>query len=54
MSRLLNIDLLQADVERHSAQHDVSISAIGPFPSGGTHLGCVRLEEAEEMRQSFL
>lgn len=24
-----------------------------PLPSGGTHLVCVRLEEAEEMRQVF-
>ncbi|EQB16305.1 hypothetical protein [Novosphingobium lindaniclasticum] len=53
MSRLLNIDLPPADVERQCAEHHVSISAIEPLPSGGTHLVCVRFEEAEEMRQVF-
>lgn len=53
MSRLLNIDLPAADVERQCAEHKVSISAIEPLPSGGTHLVCVRQEEAEEMRQVF-
>jgi hypothetical protein len=53
VSRLLNIDLPQADVERQCAEHRVSISAIEPLPSGGTHLVCIRLEGAEEMRQVF-
>ena len=53
MSRLLNIDLPQADVERQCTEHHVSISAIEPLPSGGTHLVCVRPEGAEKMRQVF-
>lgn len=53
MSRLLNIDLPQADVERQCAEHHVSVSAIEPLPGGGTHLVCVRPEGAEEMRQLF-
>lgn len=53
MSRLLNIDLPQADVERQCAEHHVSISAIEPLPHGGTHLVCMRPEGAEEMRQVF-
>lgn len=53
MSRVLNIDLPQADVERLCAKHRVSISAIEPLPGGGTHLVCVRPEETEQMRQVF-
>ncbi|MGO4170522.1 hypothetical protein [Novosphingobium sp. YAF33] len=53
MSRLLNIDPPQAKVERQCAKHLVSVSAMEPFPGGGTHLVCVRPEGTEETPQLF-
>ncbi|WP_260924621.1 hypothetical protein [Novosphingobium sp. 9] len=53
MSRLLNIDLPEAEVEKACAAHNVAISAIEPLPSGGTHLVCILPEGADTMRQVF-
>lgn len=47
----MNIALPQAEVEAKCASANVRISAIETLPSGGTHLVCVTIEGADEMRQ---
>lgn len=49
----MNVMLPEADVAAMCARFDVSISAIEPLPSGGTHLVCTRGEGADEMRLHF-
>lgn len=53
MSRAINLRLPEADVRAQCAQGGVSISAIEPLPSGGTHLVCTTGEGADEIRLRF-
>ena len=46
----MNINLPEASVEKRCLDCGVSISAIEPLPSGGTHLVCTTSEGADEMR----
>jgi len=50
MSRALNIQLSEADVRARCHESGVSISAIEPLQSGGTHLVCTTGDGADEMR----
>ncbi len=50
MSRAINLKLPEANVRKRCDESGVSISAIEPLPSGGTHLVCTTSEGAEEMR----
>jgi len=50
MSRAINLSLPPANVLQRCAESGISISAIEPLPSGGTHLVCATGEGAEEMR----
>lgn len=50
MSRAMNIKLPEAEVVQHCAAAAVKISAIETLPSGGTHLVCLNIEGADEMR----
>jgi hypothetical protein len=53
MSRALNLRLSEAEVRTHCATVGVSISAIEPLPSGGTHLVCTTGDGADEIRLRF-
>jgi hypothetical protein len=53
MSRAMNIKLPQAEVTAQCAAAKVAISAIETLPSGGTHLVCVTIEGADDMRQKL-
>lgn len=53
MSRAMNIKLPQAEVTAQCAAAKIAISAIESLPSGGTHLVCVTIEGADEMRQKL-
>lgn len=46
----MNLKLPEADVREQCSACGVSISAIEPLPTGGTHLVCLTGEGAEEMR----
>lgn len=50
MSRAINLRLSEAAVRARCAEGGVSISAIEPLPSGGTHLVCTTSGGAEEIR----
>ena len=50
MSRAMNLSLPEANVLQRCAESGVSVSAIEPLPSGGTHLVCTTSEGADEMR----
>ena len=50
MSRAMNLQLPEANVRERCFESGVSISAIEPLPSGGTHLVCTTIEGADEMR----
>jgi len=50
MSRAMNLKLPEANVRKRCNESGVSISAIEPLPSGGTHLVCTTGEGADEMR----
>lgn len=50
MSRALNLQLSEADVRARCHESGVSISAIEPLRSGGTHLVCTTSDGAAEMR----
>ncbi len=50
MSRAMNLALPQAEVESACASAKVAISAIEVLPSGGTHLVCLNITGADEMR----
>ena len=50
MSRAINLALPESNVKARCAESGVSISAIEPLPSGGTHLVCTTSEGANEMR----
>ena len=51
MSRAINLTMPEAEVSTICQKAGVSISAIEPLPSGGTHLVCSTGDGAEEMRQ---
>ena len=53
MSRAINLRVPEADVVARCAAGGVSISAVEPLPSGGTHLVCTTMAGAEEMRLQF-
>ena len=50
MSRAINLALPEPDVEARCAESGVSISAIEPLKSGGTHLVCTTTAGADEIR----
>ncbi len=50
MSRAMNIKLTEAEVLAECATRNVKVSAIEPLPGGGTHLVCVTIEGADEIR----
>lgn len=50
MSRAMNLTLTEAEVRERCTEYGVSISAIEPLLSGGTHLVCTTGEGAVEMR----
>lgn len=53
MTRALNVALPEAEVRSRCEAAKVAISAIETLPSGGTHLVCVTIEGADEMRHKF-
>lgn len=53
MSRAINLSLPEAEVRARCEAAGVSISAIEPLLSGGTHLVCKTGEGAEEIRLRF-
>jgi hypothetical protein len=53
MSRAINLRVAEADVVARCAAGGVSISAIEPLPSGGTHLVCTTMAGAEEIRRQL-
>lgn len=53
MSRAINLALPEENVRLACENDRISISAIEPLPSGGTHLVCTTGEGAEEIRQKF-
>jgi hypothetical protein len=53
MSRAINLSLPEAEVRVQCTAAGVSISAIEPLLSGGTHLVCQTGEGAEEIRLRF-
>ena len=53
MSRAMNIKLSEPEVRAVCASNSLRISAIETLPSGGTHLVCTTIEEADEARRKF-
>jgi hypothetical protein len=50
MSRAINLAMPETDVKAWCAENGVSISAIEPLQSGGTHLVCTTSAGADEIR----
>lgn len=50
MSRAINLRMAEADVRERCHESGVSISAIEPLKSGGTHLVCKTSAGADEIR----
>jgi hypothetical protein len=50
MTRAINLRLPEAEVKAACATAKVAISAIETLPSGGTHLVCLNIEGADEIR----
>lgn len=50
MSRAMNIKLTEAEVLAECKTRNVKVSAIEPLPGVGTHLVCVTIEGADEIR----
>ena len=50
MNRAVNLALSELDVKARCAENGVSISAIEPLQSGGTHLVCTTSAGADEIR----
>ena len=50
MNRAINLALPETDVQARCAESGVSISAIEPLLSGGTHLVCTTSAGADEIR----
>jgi hypothetical protein len=53
MTRAMNIKLPEPDVRAICASQSIRISAIETLPSGGTHLVCTTIEDADEARRKF-
>ncbi|EIZ78680.1 hypothetical protein WSK_2728 [Novosphingobium sp. Rr 2-17] len=53
MSRAMNLNLPEAEVVAMCEKLKVSISAIEPLPSGGTHLVCVLGDGADVVRKKL-
>lgn len=53
MSRAINLALPEEKVRLACENSRISISAIEPLPSGGTHLVCTTGDGAEEIRLKF-
>ena len=53
MSRAMNLSAPRADVEAYCKTASLRISAIEDLPTGGTHVVCVTIEEADALRQKF-
>lgn len=53
MTRAMNLRLPEAYVQRQCMKSGISISAIEPLPSGGTHLVCTTMEGAVAFRSKF-
>jgi hypothetical protein len=51
MSRAMNLNMPEDKVRKRCEDSGVTISAMEPLPSGGTHLVCRTAEGAEEMRR---
>lgn len=52
-TRAMNLSLAETDVVAVCKQKGVRISAIETLRSGGTHLVCITIEEADEARILF-
>jgi hypothetical protein len=50
MTRAINLAMPETDVKAQCAECGVSISAIEPLQSGGTHLVCTTSAGADEIR----
>lgn len=50
MSRAINLAMPEADVKARCVESGISISAIEPLQSGGTHLVCTTSAGADEVR----
>lgn len=53
MSRAMNLSTLRADVEAYCKTASLRVSSIEDLPSGGTHVVCVTIEEADTLRGKF-
>ena len=53
MSRAMNLSLPEAKVCQHCDQKNIRVSAIETLPSGGTHLVCVVIEDADRVRDEL-
>ena len=53
MTRAINFDLPEDQVATACQESGVTISAIEPLQSGGTHLVCTTSEGADEMRLRY-
>jgi hypothetical protein len=53
MSRAVNLALPEENVRAACEAGRISISAIEPLPSGGTHVVCTTGEGADEIRKQF-
>jgi hypothetical protein len=50
MSRAINLRLPEAEVRAECERRNISISALEPLPSGGTHLVCITGRDADQVR----
>ena len=53
MSRAMNLTTPRADVEAYCLSAGQRISAIEDLPTGGTHVVCTTIEEADAVRRKF-
>jgi len=53
MSRAINLNLTEDTITTFCRKAGVAISAIEELPAGGTHVVCVTIEGADEVRAKF-
>ena len=53
MSRAMNLSLPEAKVRQLCDQKNIRVSAMETLPSGGTHLVCVVIEDADRIREDL-
>lgn len=53
MSRVLNIDATEAEVQAMCKKHNAVVSAIEPFPGGGTRLVLMNTSDKETLSRAF-